>query len=141
MVVMSYIFLFASLMELIFGHIKEATGTNFDDSFAVFDGSLWKMEYDYLHCVGACVYMDPSKLKFFRLPKLPQTPLNTPRQTEMQIIMRNDCKGEQCCEADYCTPYSAGHLTSTHTYGYGSYRFLAMLAKNQGKQSRENSKH
>ena len=50
----------------------------------------------------------------------------------MMISMRNDCDEEYCCQenagrSSYCTEYTSGQMTSTDSYGYGSFYFMAKI--------------
>ena len=111
-----------------------ANGENFVDDFAFHDNTLWRVDQDFLHCVGdgrksgQCVYKTSDNLKW-------QYVQNEPAHSELVLSMRNDCKGEHCCKGDFCTHYTAGKITSVHRYGYGTFRFLSIM-KTQGDQER-----
>merc|ERR1719204_267558 len=48
----------------------------------------------------------------------------------LMISMRNDCNAGYCCKNDQlCTSYTSGQITSTQTYGHGSFYFLLRIAQ------------
>jgi len=44
---------------------------------------------------------------------------------------RNDCTDIGCCVGETCFPYTSGMMTSMETYGYGSFRWLALASQDR----------
>jgi len=109
----------------------KATGGEFVDDTFLLNSPLWT-QYDYhLFCPrkhhAQCVYLSSEAKSNIHLPAQEEVRAID----ELQILMKNDCKGKKCCTDDgECTKYTGGHLTSTHTYSYGSFYFVAESAKN-----------
>jgi len=111
---------------------SEATGGEFVDNIFKLNSPLWT-QYDYhLFCPrknhAQCVYLSSEANRKVHLPMEEEVRATN----ELQIPMKNDCEGEKCCADGECTKYTGGHLTSAHTYSYGSFYFVAESAKNLG---------
>jgi len=105
---------------------KAMVGSTFHDNFFRFNSDLWEADDQYLLCVSThCVYLNESNLHF-------QYVDNLFVHTYLQIQMKNDCQGHKCCVGEMCTAYTSGQITSRHSYGYGSFRFLAIVHGNVG---------
>merc|ERR1719317_812168 len=49
----------------------------------------------------------------------------------IQVDLRNDCFGAQCCLKKTCTPFSSGKLSSINMYWHGSYHFRGIFARSK----------
>ena len=115
--------IFAFLLPLVLSvtRNKAMVGSTFHDNFFRFNSDLWEADDQYLLCVSThCVYLNESNLHFQYVDKLFV-------HTYLQIQMKNDCQGHKCCVGEMCTTYTSGQITSRHSYGYGSFRFLAFV--------------
>jgi len=101
-------------------------GENFVDQFETFDDNIWQKETNVMSCLEAsespqCVYANDKNLVTKSLWDI------TPPQHYLQMSMRNNCVGKQCCKGlSTCTKYTAGQISSQKSFFYGSFRFVAL---------------
>jgi len=107
--------------------IGDATGTNFLDSFVFFDRSLWRRNDKTLYCSNECVLTNGDYVENVHSPQMSK---NIDR-FELQLLMRNDCSGPECCHGDKCANFRAGQIHSNHSYAYGTFSFAMRAAKTQ----------
>ena len=107
-------------------------GQNFIDLFEIFDDNIWVKETNVMTCLEPsadspqCVYTSDMNIVRKNLVDA------TPNQHYLQMSMRNDCVGKQCCKGfSICTKYTAGQIYSKNSYFYGSFRFLALAEGNK----------
>ena len=137
---MERIYAFALISEYVFGaSFMDATGRSFEDSFKRFEPSKWRTDIGTKHCgsssIGGCIWTSRDNVRYISGPPVKERPWES---SEMTISMRNDCHEEYCCRensgrSSYCTDYTSGQMTSTDSYGYGSFYFMAKI----GTQSSE----
>jgi len=100
-----------------------AETTDFVDNFDGFNSFLWHRDDDSLVCVGSwCFKAREENLVFYPGDLRKDTP------SHLQIVMKNNCQDDTCCVVpDECTPYTGAQITSLKGYGYGSFRFSAII--------------
>jgi len=138
------IYAFALISEYVFGaSFMDATGTTFEDNFKRFQPTKWKTDTGTKHCgsssIGGCIWTSRDNVRYISDSFAKDRPWES---NEMMISMRNDCDEEYCCQenagrSSYCTEYTSGQVTSTDSYGYGSFYFMAKIGTqvSEGEQS------
>jgi len=113
----------------IFGDSLE--GSDFVDFFEQYQSDHWKKDMKWRHCNSVhCTLATEDNLQY-----ISHKPLQSKmKSNELLITMRNDCIEDFCCKDEtHCTSYTSGHITSQHSYGYGSFDFdLRVEKKSKG---------
>ena len=102
--------------------VGECLGQSFVDGFEIplhmRKPVRWETLHNVLECPGLqCIYISMFKVK--------QNAYRSPFGN-VQLQFRNDCFGAECCKKKFCTPYTAGRLSSVQLYDYGSFRWRAL---------------
>jgi len=98
-------------------------GEEFIDQFSSSDTSRWIQEDGTTTCIGQhCSYSYKKNLQYTTLSN------KAPTGTFLEMTMRNDCDGKQCCiPKGICTKYNGSQITSKLLYHYGSFRFFSKI--------------
>jgi len=109
---------------------EETIGEDFTEKFDS-KSDLWHDAFGELQCLETylaknkkkCVWKTSENNLYMKAPPT----MNNLTRHEVDLHFRNDCIGPKCCDghSNYCTTMSAGQLTSTHVYHFGTYRFFA----------------